>query len=138
MKLPTSSSKNESLKLKIMDWLKRYWASFSYVGLLLAVLFFSASLSPSLVPRSYTVQGALSGVALAVGDGPFEHPLTAGEAQLDARVAVETETTVSRAHLQGLAGRSFGEHRGRPPALVPVLPHQNRLDVQRPEDLYPR
>ncbi len=69
MNLPTSSSKNESLKLKIMDWLKRYWASFSYVGLLLAVLFFSASLSPSLVPRSYTVQGALSGVSLAVGYG---------------------------------------------------------------------
>jgi uncharacterized membrane protein len=32
-------------------------------------LFFSASLSPSLLPRNYMVQGALSGFALAVGYG---------------------------------------------------------------------
>ncbi|NLX98780.1 MAG: hypothetical protein GXY83_21690 [Rhodopirellula sp.] len=51
------------------SWLHRLWASFSYVGLVLATLFFSASLSPSLLPRHFAVQGVLSGVALAVGYG---------------------------------------------------------------------
>lgn len=45
----------------------RYWAGFSYVGLVLATLFFAASLTPSLLPRHYAVQGILSGVALGVG-----------------------------------------------------------------------
>ncbi|MDC0936588.1 alpha/beta-hydrolase family protein [Pirellulales bacterium] len=45
------------------------WASFSYVGLAVAVLLFAASLSPSLLPRHYIVQGILSGMALAVGYG---------------------------------------------------------------------
>ena len=41
--------------------------SFSFVGLVFAVCFFAASLSPSLLPRIYIVQGLLSGIALAVG-----------------------------------------------------------------------
>ncbi len=42
-------------------------ASLSVVGLVLGFAFFSASLTPSLMPRSFLVQGALSGLAGAVG-----------------------------------------------------------------------
>ena len=49
------------------SWSRRYWSSFSFVGLVCAVSFFAASLSPSLLPRIYIVQGLLSGIALAVG-----------------------------------------------------------------------
>jgi uncharacterized membrane protein len=49
--------------------LGRFWASFSYVGLAVAALFFAASLTPSLLPRNFIVQGILSGFALAVGYG---------------------------------------------------------------------
>lgn len=47
----------------------RFCASFSYVGLAVAALFFAGSLSPSLLPRNFVVQGLLSGFALAVGYG---------------------------------------------------------------------
>ncbi len=47
----------------------RIWHSFSVVGLCLGTLFFAASLTPSLLPRAYSVQGALSGVSLALGYG---------------------------------------------------------------------
>jgi uncharacterized membrane protein len=46
-----------------------HWASFSYIGLAVAALFFAASLTPSLLPRHYAVQGVLSGFALAAGYG---------------------------------------------------------------------
>ncbi len=49
------------------DWSSRYWNSFSFVGLVVATLFFSASITPSLLPRNYIVQGLLSGFAIAVG-----------------------------------------------------------------------
>jgi uncharacterized membrane protein len=39
------------------------------VGLVFATLFFAASLTPSLLPRHFAVQGLLSGLALAVGYG---------------------------------------------------------------------
>jgi uncharacterized membrane protein len=45
------------------------FASFSFVGLALATLFFAASLTPSLLPRHFVVQGILSGFALAAGYG---------------------------------------------------------------------
>ena len=51
------------------DWSSRYWNSFSFVGLVVATLFFSASVTPSLLPRNYIVQGLLSGFAIAVGYG---------------------------------------------------------------------
>lgn len=41
----------------------------SRTGLLVATLFFAASLTPSLVPRTWLFQGAVSGVSLAVGYG---------------------------------------------------------------------
>lgn len=55
--------------MNIRSRLGRYWASFSYTGLIVATLFFAASLSPSLLPRPSLLQGALSGIALAVGYG---------------------------------------------------------------------
>jgi uncharacterized membrane protein len=58
-----------SLALRLRSWLARYWASFSYVGLAIATLLFAASLTPSLLPRNFLVQGILSGFALAVGYG---------------------------------------------------------------------
>jgi uncharacterized membrane protein len=47
----------------------RTWKSFSYVGLAVGTLFFASSLTPSLLPRHFVVQGVLSGLALAVGYG---------------------------------------------------------------------
>ena len=47
--------------------LVNYKNSFSFVGLTTAALFFAASVSPSLLPRTYLVQGILSGFALAIG-----------------------------------------------------------------------
>ncbi len=43
--------------------------SFSTAGLLVGILFFAASLTPSLMPRSFLVQGALSGFCAALGYG---------------------------------------------------------------------
>jgi uncharacterized membrane protein len=54
---------------KLRAWCGRYWASFSFVGLAVATLTFAASLTPSLLPRNFAVQGLLSGLALAVGYG---------------------------------------------------------------------
>lgn len=58
-----------------VSWTHAYWKPFSIVGLLVGTLFFSASLSPSLVPRAVVLQGALSGLTLAIGYcfGVFGH-----------------------------------------------------------------
>src|SRR5262245_39638557 len=45
------------------------WHSFSTSGLLLGTIFFAASLTPSLLPRSFLTQGVLSGFSLAAGYG---------------------------------------------------------------------
>lgn len=50
-------------------WLARLWHSLSTVGLLLGTLFFAASLTPSLIPRDFPVQGALSGISFSAGYG---------------------------------------------------------------------
>lgn len=55
--------------MRLKNWLLRYVASFSFVGLVFATLFFSASVTPSLLPRNFTFQGLLSGMAIAVGYG---------------------------------------------------------------------
>jgi uncharacterized membrane protein len=55
--------------LAILSLLRRLWTTFSFVGLAVATLLFAASLTPSLLPRHYAVQGLLSGIALAVGYG---------------------------------------------------------------------
>lgn len=44
-------------------------ATLSTPGLLVATLFFAASLTPSLLPRTWGMQGVLSGVSLAAGYG---------------------------------------------------------------------
>lgn len=48
---------------------QRYWDSFSFIGLVVATSFFGASVTPSLLPRHFAVQGVLSGFALAIGYG---------------------------------------------------------------------
>jgi uncharacterized membrane protein len=46
-----------------------FWRSFSGLGLLLGALFFAASLTPSLIPRAFPLQGVLGGVCFAFGYG---------------------------------------------------------------------
>lgn len=53
----------------VRDWTVRFGKSFSAIGLLLGTLFFAASLTPSLIPRSFLLQGVLSGCSLAAGYG---------------------------------------------------------------------
>ena len=53
----------------LISALKATTKSLSVFGVLLAVLFFAASLSPSLLPRPFQLQGVLSGFALASGYG---------------------------------------------------------------------
>ena len=55
--------------MNIPAFLARYFAKFSYWGLVVATLFFAASLTPSLLPRNFLFQGLLSGFALAIGYG---------------------------------------------------------------------
>src|SRR5262245_36859237 len=47
----------------------RLLRSFSVAGLLLGTLFFAASLTPTLLPRTYLTQGVLSGCSAAAGYG---------------------------------------------------------------------
>jgi uncharacterized membrane protein len=54
---------------KLISALRATTKSLSLFGVLLAVLFFAASLSPSLLPRPFQLQGVLSGLALASGYG---------------------------------------------------------------------
>lgn len=49
--------------------LTRLWHSFSTIGLLLGTVFFIASLTPTLIPRSYLTEGVLAGGCFAVGYG---------------------------------------------------------------------
>lgn len=57
------------VKMKFAAWAARYWKSFSFVGLVVATLFFATSVTPSLLPRHFVTQGLLSGSALAIGYG---------------------------------------------------------------------
>jgi uncharacterized membrane protein len=47
----------------------RLWHSLSAAGLLIGTLFFAASLTPTLLPRTFVTQGVLSGCSLAAGYG---------------------------------------------------------------------
>lgn len=72
--------------------------SFLTVGILAGTLSFAASLTPSLIPRSYLVQGVLSGISAAIGYGIgilgywlwayLELPQLQGRALKAARIAV--------------------------------------------------
>ncbi|MGV1759845.1 alpha/beta hydrolase [Rhizobium sp. A22-96] len=46
---------------------KEMFRSLSLLGMVMGLIFFAASLTPSLMPRSYLVQGALSGISAGVG-----------------------------------------------------------------------
>ena len=46
---------------------KELFRSLSLLGMVLGLIFFAASLTPSLMPRSYLVQGLLSGISAGVG-----------------------------------------------------------------------
>ncbi len=62
----TTAEKSSSFP---QSWLGQVGSSFSFWGLVVATLFFAASLTPSLLPRHFAVQGILSGFAAAVGYG---------------------------------------------------------------------
>lgn len=51
------------------SWVTSYWRSLSAGGLVLGTLFFVASLTPTLIPRTYLTQGVLSGACFAAGYG---------------------------------------------------------------------
>jgi uncharacterized membrane protein len=57
-----SEAKKMERPLMMRYWVVRLWRSFSPAGLLLGTLFFAASLTPTLLPRTYLTQGVLSGV----------------------------------------------------------------------------
>ncbi len=50
-------------------WFLNYLQSLSTTGLFLGTLFFVASLTPTLIPRTYVTQGVLSGACFAAGYG---------------------------------------------------------------------
>ena len=51
------------------NWPLGWWRSLSGTGLLLGTLFFAASLTPTLIPRTYLTQGVLGGGVFAIGYG---------------------------------------------------------------------
>jgi uncharacterized membrane protein len=53
----------------LTKWLRASIDSLHVFGLAVGVLFFAASLTPSLLPRPTWIQGVLSGVVLSVGYG---------------------------------------------------------------------
>lgn len=54
---------------QVYRFVERYYQSFSFVGLVIASLFFAGSVTPSLLPRVWIVQGVLSGFSIAIGYG---------------------------------------------------------------------
>src|SRR5690606_40888361 len=54
---------------RLTEMSRRFLRSLSAGGLVLGTAFFAASLTPSLIPRTYVVQGALSGACFAAGYG---------------------------------------------------------------------
>jgi uncharacterized membrane protein len=55
--------------IKIPQLLQRFYGTFCGGGLIIGTLFFAASLTPSLLPRSEALQGVLSGASFAAGYG---------------------------------------------------------------------
>ncbi len=54
-------------KWPIPQFVSGHRASFSTTGLIVGVLFFAASLTPSLIPRPYVIQAVISGLSLSAG-----------------------------------------------------------------------
>src|ERR1700761_5910883 len=61
---PAGKTRRRSWAAQMLWWQVQ---SRSGVGLLLGTLFFAASLTPTLVPRNYLMQGALAGACFAIG-----------------------------------------------------------------------
>lgn len=53
----------------VLGRLRSLWRSFSGLGLLIGAILFAFSLTPSLIPRSPALQGALGGLSFAIGYG---------------------------------------------------------------------
>lgn len=66
---PSLRHRSGAVLATLRDWTSRFAATLSTPGLLVATLFFAASLTPSLLPRTVAMQGVLSGVSLAAGYG---------------------------------------------------------------------
>ena len=64
-----STARYGAWTVRLWGWTARYCQSFSFVGLIGATLFFAVSVAPSLLPRTFIVQGLLSGFAIAIGYG---------------------------------------------------------------------
>lgn len=62
-----SASAGPRLRQRLALFWTRQLRNLSWVGLLLAGVFLAASMTPSLLPRPYLVQGILSGFAIAAG-----------------------------------------------------------------------
>ncbi|KAG0922377.1 hypothetical protein G6F31_019940 [Rhizopus arrhizus] len=63
------TSLRPGLPHRLPAFFRSHLESLSGVGLLLGTLFFAASLTPTLVPRTYLTQGVLAGTCLAAGYG---------------------------------------------------------------------
>lgn len=78
------ASKSEGLRLKLANplnqvssktlqrignWLRESFTSLHSLGLVLGVLFFAFSMTPSLLPRPSLIQGVLSGISFSLGYG---------------------------------------------------------------------
>ena len=55
--------------IRLGQFLRRAAGSVSGIGVALGIIFFAASLTPTLIPRSYFMQGLLAGACLAIGYG---------------------------------------------------------------------
>jgi uncharacterized membrane protein len=53
--------------MRVWNWIKGLHNTFSMPGIVVGTLLFSLSLTPSLLPRTFLVQGVLSGCVFAVG-----------------------------------------------------------------------
>ena len=53
----------------IARMIRRFLSSLSFIGVAVGLVFFAASLTPSLIPRPFVFQGILSGLVLTVGYG---------------------------------------------------------------------
>ena len=61
--LPNATLENKYMRMLFERWSKQL----SLGGILLGVVFFALSLTPSLLPRSFLIQGLLSGCVFAAG-----------------------------------------------------------------------
>lgn len=62
-------SRQDGMGASLGAWLRREIRGLSGIGLALGSLFFAATLTPSLIPRTFMAQGVLGGLCLAIGYG---------------------------------------------------------------------